>query len=103
MVNFSHYQTQLEYGIISWGSSTAMKSIFAAQKRAVRVMLRLSPRSSCKEGFKRLGILTVPCLYTYSMMMFVVRNRNIYQSNNAVHHRYTRQFGKLHVSSVRIS
>jgi hypothetical protein len=61
-----------------------MKSIFAAQKRAIRVMLRC-PRSSCKEGFKRLGILTVP------MMMFVVRNHNIYQSNNAVHHMYTRQ------------
>jgi hypothetical protein len=37
------------------------------------------------------------------MMMFVVRNRNIYQSNNAVHHIYTRQSGKFHVSSVRLS
>jgi hypothetical protein len=41
-----------------------MKNIFAAHKRAISIMLRLSPRSSCK-GFKRMGILTVPCLYIY--------------------------------------
>lgn len=46
MVYFGHYQSQLEYGIIFWGSSSAMKGIFAAQKRAIRVMLRSSPRSS---------------------------------------------------------
>jgi hypothetical protein len=70
-----------------------MKGIFAAKKRAVGVMLQLSPRGSCKEGFKRLGILTV--------MMFIVRN-NIYQMNKTIHHIYTRQFGNLHVSSVRL-
>jgi hypothetical protein len=52
------------------------------------VILRLSPRGSCREGFKRLGILTVPSLYTYSILMFVVRNRNIYQTNNNIHHIY---------------
>jgi hypothetical protein len=75
----------------------------AAHKRAIRVMSRLSPRSSCKEGFKRLGILTVPCLYIYSMMMFVVRNINIYQSNNAIHHIHTRHFGKFLASVERLS
>jgi hypothetical protein len=65
MVYFSQFQSQLEFGIIFWGSSPTMKNIFVAQKRAIRVMLRLSPKSSCKEGFKRMGILTVPCLYIY--------------------------------------
>jgi hypothetical protein len=82
-----------------------MKSLFVAQKRAIRVMLNLSPRSSCREGFKRLGILTVPSfyIYIYSILMFVVRNHNIYQTNNNIHHIHTRQFKKLHVSSVRLS
>jgi hypothetical protein len=65
MVYFSYYQSQLEYGIIFWGSSTVMKSLFVAQKRVIRVMLRLNPRDSCREGFKKLGILTVPSLYIY--------------------------------------
>jgi hypothetical protein len=102
MVYFSHYQSQLEYGIIFWDSSSSMKSIFAAQKRAIRIMLRLGPRSSCKEGFKGMGILIVPCLYIYAMMMFIVRNHYIYQTN-IIHNVNTRQQEKLHVSSVRLS
>jgi hypothetical protein len=65
MVYFSQFQSQLEHDIIFWGSSPTIKNIFVAQKRAIRVILRLSPRSSCKEGFERMGILTVPCLYIY--------------------------------------
>jgi hypothetical protein len=53
--------------------------------------------------FKRLGILTVPSLYIYSILMFVVRNRNIYQINNNTNHIYTRLVEKLHVSSARLS
>jgi hypothetical protein len=37
------------------------------------------------------------------MVMFVIRNHNIYQANNAIHHICTRQFEKLHVSSARLS
>jgi hypothetical protein len=64
-------------------------------------MLRLGPRSSCKEGFKSMGILTVSCLYIYAMMMFVVRNHYIYQTNNVI--RNIRQQEKIHISSVRLS
>jgi hypothetical protein len=69
MINFSYCQSQLEYGIIFWGSSSVMKSLFLAQKRVIRVLLRLGPRDSCRDGFKRLGILTVPSLYIYSLLV----------------------------------
>jgi hypothetical protein len=48
-----------------------------AQKRAIRIMLRLGPRRSCREGFKKLGILTVPCLYMYALMLFEVKTPNV--------------------------
>jgi hypothetical protein len=89
--------------IFLWGSSSVMKSVFLAQKRVIRVLLRLGSRDSCREGFKRLGILTVPSLYIYSMLMFVVRNRKLYLTNSNIHHINTRQAGMLHVSSVRLS
>jgi hypothetical protein len=66
-------------------------------------MLRLGPRSSCREGFKKLDILTVPCSYVYAFMLFVVKNPNIYQTNSSVHGRNTKQQNKLHVPSVRSS
>jgi hypothetical protein len=80
-----------------------MKNIFVAQKRVMRVMLRLGPKHSCKEGYKRVVILTVPGLYIYSLLMFVVRSCNFFQINDNIHHINTRQFGMLHMSSVRLS
>jgi hypothetical protein len=65
----------------------------------IRVLLSLGPRDSCREGFKRLGILMVPSLYIYSMLMFVVKNRKFYLTNNNIRHINT----MLHVSSVRLS
>jgi hypothetical protein len=67
-----------------------MKNVFVAQKRVIRLMLRLGSGDSCREGFKRMGILTVPSLYIYSVLLFVVRNPNFYQTNNNIHHINTR-------------
>jgi hypothetical protein len=113
MVYFSYCQSLIGYGIIFWGSSPVMKSLFVAQKRVIRIMLRLSPSGSCREDFKRLGILTVPSSYIYiyiyiyiciySILMSVVSNHKFYQTNNTIHHINTRQYGELHVSSVRLS
>jgi len=36
-------------------------------------MLRLGPRSYCREGFKKLAIRTVPCLYIYALMLIAVK------------------------------
>jgi hypothetical protein len=73
MAYFARFQSQINYGIIFWGSSSWMRNFFIMQKRAIRIMLRLGPRSSFREGFKKLDILTVPCLYIYVLMLFVVK------------------------------
>jgi hypothetical protein len=103
MAYFANFQSQINYGIIFWGSSSSMRNTFIIQERALRIMLRLGPRSSCREGFKKLDILTVPCLYIYVLMLFVVKNPKIYQTNISVHGRNSRQQDKLHVPSVRSS
>ena len=66
-------------------------------------MLRLGPMSSCREGFKKLDILTVPCLYIYALMLFAVKNLNIYQTNSSDHDFNTKQENKRHRPSVRLS
>jgi len=68
MVYFAHFYSHISYGIIFWGSSSSIRNVFIVQKRAIRIMLRLGPRSICREGFKKLDILTVPCLYIYTLM-----------------------------------
>ena len=103
MAYFAHFQSQINYGIILWGSASPMRNVFIIQKKSIRIMLRLDPRSSYREGLKKLDILTVPCLYIYVLMLFVVKNPKIYQTNTSVHGRNTRQQNKLHVPSVRSS
>jgi hypothetical protein len=66
-------------------------------------MLRLGPRSSGREGFKKLDICTVPCLYIFALMLFAVKNLNVYQTNSSVQGMNTRQQNKLHIPSVRLS
>jgi hypothetical protein len=50
MAYFAHFHSQISYGISFWGSS--MRNVFIIQKRTVRIMLRLGPRSFCRGGFK---------------------------------------------------
>lgn len=71
--------------------------------RIVRIMLGLGHRSSYREAFKKLDILTVPSIYIYAMVMFVVGNSDIYQTNYILHGINTRQKNKLHIPSVKLS
>jgi hypothetical protein len=66
-------------------------------------MLIVGPRNSCRESFKKLGILTVFCLYIYALMLLAVKYLNIYPTNSSVHGMNTRQQNKLHIPSVRLS
>jgi hypothetical protein len=64
-VYFAYIQSVVKYGIVFWGNSYNLKQVFLLQKRTLRIMLGLSYRSSCKSWFKKLDILTVPCLYIF--------------------------------------
>ena len=85
------------------GLSSSMKNVFMIQKRAIRIMLRLGTRSSCREGLKKLGILRIPCLHIYALMLFAVKNPHIYITNISVHDMNSRQQNKLHMPLVRLS
>jgi len=93
MAYFAHFYSQIGCGIIFWGSSSSMRNVFIIQTTAIRILLRLGPKSFCKEGFKEFDILTVPCIYHY--YLFAVKNPHIYQTNTSVHGMNTKQQNKL--------
>jgi hypothetical protein len=66
-------------------------------------MLGLSYRSSCKFWFKKLDILTVPCLYIFSLAMFVINNPCYFQTNTSLHGIDTRQKSKLRKPLYKLS
>jgi hypothetical protein len=96
LVYFSYFQSVVKYGIVFWGNSYNLNKVFLLQKRILRIMLGLNYRSSCKFWFKKLDILTVPCLYIFSLAMFVINNPSYFQTNASLHGIDIRQKNKLH-------
>jgi hypothetical protein len=62
IVYFAYFQSLVNYGNF-WGSSSTMHNVFLMQKRIIRILLGLGPRSSCRGAFRKLDILTVSSLY----------------------------------------
>jgi hypothetical protein len=43
------------------------------------------PRASCRSLFKKLEILTVPCRYILSLILFIIKNSNNFQIGLEIH------------------
>ena len=65
MYYFAHVHSLISYGVIGWGSSTELSRVLILQKRAVRAILGLNSRTSCRQLFSQLGIMTVVSLYIF--------------------------------------
>lgn len=86
LVYYANFHSLISYGIIFWGSSTHVDTIFVTQKRALRTILRLGYRESCRGLFKGNNILTVYGVYIYKLLIFFNKNNNYFinfkNSNN---------------------
>jgi hypothetical protein len=51
----------------------------------MRIIVGAHPRTPCRNLFKKLDILPVPCQYTFSLMNFFVNNQENFQTNSSVH------------------
>jgi hypothetical protein len=80
-VYFANFHSVVEYGMIFWGNSSNIGHVFLLQKKVIRIMVGASSRCSCRSLFRKLDILTLPCLYNYSLMLFVLKSMDNYQTN----------------------
>jgi hypothetical protein len=103
MVYFSKVHSIISYGIIFWGNSSNSNSIFKMQKRVVRIRMNVGTRESCRELFTKLNILPLESQYILSLLLFVVKNINIFKSNSVVHTINTRHCSDLYLPSVHLS
>jgi hypothetical protein len=70
----AHFQSLLSYGVLFWGNAASGKLIFRLQKRAIRAMMQIPKFNSCKQFFKYLYILPLPCLYIYEVIVYTKSN-----------------------------
>jgi hypothetical protein len=95
-VYYAYYNSLVNYGIIFWGNTADSKKVFVLQKKIIRIIMGVGPTYSCRGLFKHLGILPIPSVYLYSLMMFVVNNLDKFQLNSSVHGVNTRNRERLH-------
>jgi hypothetical protein len=91
IIYFSLFHSVMIYGIISWGNSSHSQKIFKIQKRAIRIIMGHKSRNSCRNLFKKLEILPIKSQYIFSLILFVVNNRDLFTINSENQSIQTRQ------------
>jgi hypothetical protein len=67
------------------------------QKRVIRIIMGHGNRDSCTNLFKELTILPFTSQYMFSLLVFVVNNRDQFLMNSEIHSINTRQGSNLHL------
>jgi hypothetical protein len=71
------------------------ENVFTLQKKVIRIIAGVKPRNSCRNLFKGLEILPLPCEYIFLLMNFIVNNQELFQTNSAAHSVNTRNKHQL--------
>ena len=60
-------------------------------------------RESCREAFKNMQIMTLYSQYIFSLILFTVKNKPLFTTNNEIHKYKTRNNTNLHLPTVNIT
>ena len=90
MIYFSYVHSVMMYGIIFFFGGGGLKlsyssNIFKIQKRIIRVITKSRSRDYCPELFKKLNILPLQAQCMFSLLLFVIKNRELYKSSFEIH------------------
>lgn len=102
MIYYSYFPSIVSYGIIFWGHSSPSLRVFRLQKRIIRIVTGSRSRDSCKKLFISQKILSLPFLYIFSLLRFVMKNRELFTTNNEIHRIETRQHSHFHQPSAKL-
>jgi hypothetical protein len=75
--------------------------IFKLQKRVIRIISGVDRLSSCRQHFKELDLLPLPCMYIFELVYYIKSHFGELDQNSAVHNHNTRQKLNLHVQFCR--
>lgn len=100
---FGVVQSVLAYGLLVWGSATNFGRAFGSQKRVIRCMAGAHLRAHCAPLFKKFKILTLPSLYIYQLVDYILKNKQHYTKGCEVHNYTTRRCSDLRLPYSRLT
>jgi len=103
MVYFSYLHSIMSYAITFWGNSHHSVNICKIQKRIIQIITNSNRYDTCRPLFKQLRILPLPSQCIFSVLIFVVTNKKLFQLNSRVHNIHTRYNDNLHLLSTGLT
>lgn len=77
------FEAKIRYGIMFYGSGNNMKQVLKMQKRAIRTMMRMPCRETCRGIFRKHGLLTAIAIHIQECLIFVFKNRNCFETKTS--------------------
>lgn len=103
LMYFGLAQSVMTYGIMFWGVSAHFERVFIMQKKILRCMDNKKQTYSCKYLFKKYSLLTLPCLYIYTLIIFIEENKHAYTHINGMHRYQTRNYEHIYLPFSRLT
>ena len=100
---FSYAHSIISYGVVFWGNSCYSEVIFKIQKRIIRIIMNSSRNASCWQLFKELNIVPLKSQYIYSILIFVIENKDQFLSNSQINTNNKRQASGLYVPTANFA
>ena len=94
----------MSYGISLWGASSTnnLKDVLVIQKRALRYILSLNKKQSCRPYFKQHNLLTIPSLFIFQTLLLTRKRKNVFPLLGDCHSYETRNKNKFAVAQHRL-
>lgn len=89
------FHTKMVYGILAWGHAPSTSRIFGLQRKAIRILCGYGYRDDCREAFRNIQVLTLPCAYIQKVLLYVKRNEQSLKQRKDIHQYSTRQAKEL--------
>ena len=91
-IYFACFHVQLRYGLTLWGGDPESFFLqFFVTKKVIRIMGNVGRHASCRNLFKYLNILPLPCLYISEVVCCVKSSMENVKYNDKVHDHFTHQ------------
>jgi hypothetical protein len=98
---FACFHVPLRYVLTLWGGEPESIKIFRLQKKLVRIVGKVGRHIPCRNLFKDLIILPLPCLPISEVVCRVKLNWEQVKQNEEIHDHYTRQNSDFHTQFCR--
>ena len=99
----SLFNAKMSYAILAWGHSAHAKKVFGMQRRCIRVILNMGYRDDCRGAFRKLGILTLPCVFILQCLLYIKENQQSFVLHSEIHDYQTRTNNNIIPNYLRLA